>query len=279
MRHIPEPPVSITGPAYEYLYKLQEILNLTLEERNTVATGEETVKASGGGGVTANVKTTQDSEASDLKALIIKTAQAKADAARAQQTAEQAQQTAENAATAADYELMKQTIIEVNQSLTDLSARLSSEYVAASEFGRYIEQINAEIVANPESITQYYSFYSWLQANLDEVSASFTDYKVNTEGYIRTGIVYYEDNVPVYGVAVGQNLTVKEVDGETVVDQTNFRATYTAAKLSFWQGEYEMGYFSNDGLHTKSITVDGRIDQGPWRIDITNGWSLKWIGG
>ena len=164
-------------------------------------------------------------------------------------------------------------------SINALGFQMSEKYVAISDFGSYIEKINAEIVANPEAITQYYSFFSVLKANIEKVSADFETYKMGTEGYIRTGIVYYEDNLPVYGVAVGQNLTVTEVDGETVIDQTNFRATYTAKKLSFWQDAVEVAYVSNNRLYIKNITVLQAVTLGRWNIDGSDGLVFKWIGG
>ncbi len=164
-------------------------------------------------------------------------------------------------------------------SINALGFKMSEKYVAISDFGSYIQKINAEITANPEAITQYYSFFSVLKANLDKISADFETYKVGTEGYIRTGIVYYEDGLPVYGVAVGQNLTVTEVDGETVINQTNFRATYTAQKLSFWQDAVEVAYVSNNRLYINNITVLQAITLGRWDIDGTDGLSIKWIGG
>lgn len=181
------------------------------------------------------------------------------------------------------YQTLKSMIVKtadyVEQSMEQISAQLSGEYVAVSDFGSYMEKLNAYIEANPEAITQYYSFASDLQADMNKVDASFSDYKTNTEGYIRTGIVYYDGNMPVYGVAVGQNLTATEVDGEKVVDQNNFRATFTAKKLSFWQDSTEIAYVSNNQLYITHIVVldSMRIDR--WHMATQNGLAFQWIGG
>lgn len=181
------------------------------------------------------------------------------------------------------YQALKSMIIktadQVEQSMEQLTAQLSSEYVAISDFGSYMEKLNAYIEANAEAITQYYSFYSDLQADVEKVSASFSDYKVGTEGYIRTGIVYYDGALPVYGVAVGQNLTTTEIDGEEVVDQNNFRATFTAKKLSFWQDSTEIAYVSNNQLYITNIVVLDSMRLGKWHIATTNGLAFQWIGG
>ena len=117
-----------------------------------------------------------------------------------------------------------------------------------------------------------------LTAQLKE-NAAFSHYKVDTEGYIRTGIVYYEGAVPVYGVAVGQGLTCREVDGEKVVDQSNFRAVFTATRLSFWQDATEVAYVSNNRLYITSITVLGGIGIGQWSIGTAeDGLVFRWIG-
>ena len=128
------------------------------------------------------------------------------------------------------------TAARVEKTTQELTAQLKENYVAASDFGQYIATLSAYLEANPEALTQYYSFVSDLKTNVEAVDAAFSHYKVDTEGYIRTGIVYYEGAVPVYGVAVGQGLTCREVDGEKVVDQSNFRAVFTATRLSFWHG-------------------------------------------
>ena len=103
---------------------------------------------------------------------------------------------------------------QVQKTTAALTAKLEEEYVASSDFGSYVAKLSAQLEAAPEAVTQYYSFFSDLQANVEKVDAAFAHYKLDTEGYIRTGIVYYDGAAPVYGVAVGQDLTCREVDGE-----------------------------------------------------------------
>ena len=181
------------------------------------------------------------------------------------------------------YQTLKSMIVKtadtVQRRMDQLSAKLTGEYVAASEFGTYVERLNAYLEANPEALTQYYSFCSDLQANMEAVSAAFGQYRTETEGYIRTGIVGYDGAVPVYGVAVGQGLTVTDVDGETVVEQNDFRATFTASKLSFWQDASEVAYVSNNRLYITNITVLEGMSIGEWEISSENGLVIRWMGG
>ena len=180
------------------------------------------------------------------------------------------------------YETLRSMIIKtaarVEKTTQELTAQLKENYVAASDFGQYIATLSAYLEANPEALTQYYSFVSDLKTNVEAVDAAFSHYKVDTEGYIRTGIVYYEGAVPVYGVAVGQGLTCREVD-EKVVDQSNFRAVFTATRLSFWQDATEVAYVSNNRLYITSITVLGGIGIGQWSIGTAeDGLVFRWIG-
>ena len=132
-----------------------------------------------------------------------------------------------------------------------------------------------------EGETEYPHIPDWYAWERQQVRAELLEgsYRLDTEGYIRTGIVYYDGPSPVYGVAVGQNLTTTQIDGRQVVEQNNFRAVFTAQKLSFWQDSTEIAYVSNNRLYITNITVLDSITVGPWRMDSGSGLAFKWIGG
>ena len=174
--------------------------------------------------------------------------------------------------------MIVKTADTVQRRMDQLSTKLTGEYVAASELGPHVERLNAYLAATPAALTPYYSFFADLQASTETVSAAF-EQSVETEGYIRTGIVCYDGAVPQYGVAVGQNLTCREVDGETVVEQNDFRATFTASKLSFWQDASEVAYVSNNRLYITNITVLEGMSIGEWEISSENGLVIRWMGG
>lgn len=182
-----------------------------------------------------------------------------------------------------EYQNLKSLIIKtadtVQRRMDQLSARLEGEYVASSEFGSYVEKLSAYIEAHPDALTQYYSFCSDLQGDVDAVDAAFGSYEAGTEGYIRTGVVYYEGALPVYGVAVGQNLTTTLVDGVETVAQNDFRATFTAKRLSFWQDSTEVAYVSDNRLYIRDITVLDSVTLGGWKLASENGLAFQWIGG
>ena len=230
---------------YAYLFQMAQQLNLALEQLEQAESG--TVRAAGAssGGAAGGTKlAAADRQYQKLRSMIVKTAD------------------------------------QVRHTREELTARLQEEYVAVSDFGSYVASLSAYLEANPEAVTQYYSFFSDLKADVEAVDAAFRHYKVDTEGYIRTGIVSYDGAVPVYGVAVGQDLVCREVDGEQVVEQNNFRAVFTATRLSFWQDATEVAYVSNNRLYITNITVLGGIAIGDWSVEAAeSGLLFRWIGG
>ena len=231
----------IAARQYSYLFQMAQQLNLALEalESGAAVQGQGGVQQSPAGSAVASLQQQYET----LRSQIIKTAE------------------------------------QVEKTTEALTAKLEEEYVAQSQFGTYVQRLSAYLEANPEALTQYYGFWSDLQANVEAVDAAFNHYRVDTQGYIRTGIVSYEGDTPVYGVAVGQNLTTREVDGETVVEQNNFRAVFTARRLGFWQDDTEIAYLSDNRLYITDITVLSGLNVGQWRMDSTSGLAFQWMGG
>lgn len=231
----------IAARQYSYLFQMAQQLNLALEalESGAAVQGQGSVQSAPAG--SAVIALQQQYE--NLRSQIVKTAQ------------------------------------QVEKTTESLTAKLHEEYVAQSDFGTYVQRLSAYLEANPEALTQYYGFCGDLQANVAAVDAAFNHYRIDTQGYIRTGIVSYEGDTPVYGVAVGQNLTTRQVDGETVVEQNNFRAVFTARRLGFWQDDTEIAYLSDNRLYITDITVLSGLNVGSWRLDSNGGLSFQWMGG
>lgn len=231
----------IAARQYSYLFQMAQQLNLALEalESGAAVQGQGVVQQAPAGNAVAALQQQYE----NLRSQIVKTAE------------------------------------QVEKTTEALTAQLEEEYVAQSEFGTYVQRLSAYLEANPDALTQYYGFCGDLQANVAAVDAAFNHYRLDTQGYIRTGIVSYEGDTPVYGVAVGQNLTTREVDGETVVEQNNFRAVFTARRLGFWQDDTEIAYLSDNRLYITDITVLSGLNIGQWRVDSNGGLAFQWMGG
>lgn len=125
--------------------------------------------------------------------------------------------------------------------------QLSGNYVAVSDFGEYWQKATMTVDGNEFGIRQLYDYAAGIN----------NDFAVNSQQYVKTGLLYYNGAVPVYGVGVGNIETTVTKDGETVVDQTkNELVTVTPGRVSFWQGGDEIAYLSAKKLHFPSGTLE-----------------------
>ena len=125
--------------------------------------------------------------------------------------------------------------------------QLSGNYVAVSDFGKYWQKATMTVDGNEFGIRQLYDYAAGIN----------NDFTVNSQQYVKTGLLYYNGAVPVYGVGVGNIETTVTKDGETVVDQTkNELVTVTPGRVSFWQGGDEIAYLSAKKLHFPSGTLE-----------------------
>ena len=266
------PPKGIDPKVYNYLYQLAELLSVQsqkgaagaadVQRTASAAPGQQTAQQGGG-------TVWDESSAAALKSLIIKTA---------------------DETTSTQVTPLRQTLTEQAKGLADSIDELtktvngiSSEYVAASEFGTYIEKINAEIVASPESVTQYYSFVGELKNQITGLNKALQNYETATEGYICSGIVDYDGITPIYGVAVGQQLNVKTVviggKEEKEIEKKSFRAVFTPQELSFYVGATKVAYVASNKLYIPGdAEILGKFKVGSWTISTENGLSFKWGG-
>ena len=95
------------------------------------------------------------------------------------------------------------------------------------------------------------------------------------------GLLYYEDTIPRYGVAVGENMTTVIVDGKEVINRQNLCATFTSDRLSFWMSNAEIAYVSNRVLHIAAAQVEEMTIHEQWKMyeDADQGLCIEWIGG
>ena len=125
--------------------------------------------------------------------------------------------------------------------------QLSGNYVAVSDFGKYWQKATMTVDGNEFGIRQLYDYAAGIN----------NDFAVNSQQYVKTGLLYYNGAVPVYGVGVGNIETTVTKDGETVVDQTkNELVTVTPGRLSFWQSGSEVAYLTDKKLHFPSGTLE-----------------------
>lgn len=127
---------------------------------------------------------------------------------------------------------------------------LRSDYVAISDFGEYFETATVDIDGNSVGITQLYSYSAGIRNDMDDVN-------IHTQTYIKTGLLYYDGVVPVYGVGVGNVGTTVDANGEKVLDRNNLLGTYTADEIAFWYGGSKKAYINATSVYFPSATITG----------------------
>ena len=213
---------------------------------------------------------------------------------RAAEQAEQQPQTqtvqktvqAAQAQTAAELKsLIVKSADAVRKEMDRLETELKGSYVAASEFGTYLEKISQEIESDPTGLSRYFKFVSDIQADVEQVGTDFSAYKTDVEGYIRQGIVGYDGTVPILGIAIGRNIQTTRTGVETEqgvfdeIDKSSNMSVWTTEKLSFYIGGQETAYFSNGKLTVAQIAADRITGAGKWDVRFTAGVKFKWMGG
>lgn len=174
--------------------------------------------------------------------------------------------------------MIVKTASQVKAQMDAIRAKLEGEYVTASQFGEYRQEVSNEITATATGIIQSYGYEDRLNT-LDATMAGFLDYEVSTQQYIKTGLLYYdEEGVPRYGVAVGESETEITEDGEVLVSRAGLLATFTSDRLSFWQNGVETAWVSNGQWCARSLEIQQNIDLGPWQMEHKNGFVIKWTG-
>lgn len=219
-----------------YLFQLQRDLNVALDsvDSATKETAEITAAIAAENTVSATAKS--------LKSLIIKTAGV------------------------------------IQKEMDEWTQTLSGTYLAISDFGTYQEEVSQEITATATEIINSFDFNSTLEAyraRIEELEADNTilnTYKVQTEQYTKTGLLYYDEfDVPVYGYAVGEVLTRVIVNGEETVRREDLMATWSAGRLNFWQGGSIVAYYANNKMYVTDGEFLNSLQIGDWIITTAGG--------
>lgn len=181
---------------------------------------------------------------------------------------------------------LKQLIIKTADYAVEESEQftktLKGGYVAKSTFGEYRQETTAKLTATSESITQLYGYTAGINSKDER-------YGVTSQQYIKTGLLFHDDNgLPVYGVGVGNITTKTELNGEVIDETQGEVVTVTPGRISFWQQGAEVAYLSGKKLHfpsgtleasgavlSGSLTAAAGSKIGPWNVTESSIWYGK----
>lgn len=151
----------------------------------------------------------------------------------------------------------------------EISTKLEGLYVAESDFGTFVEATEQTI--NQTSLGVEQSFKNIQQILTDVENLNFALAEVNA--HINSGILYYDNGIPIYGIEIGQKTVV---DGVEVFDKF---ARFTSDRLSFYdQNGGEVAYLSDYKLYITNADVTRTLKLGAYEIDTTQGFRVKYIG-
>lgn len=155
----------------------------------------------------------------------------------------------------------------------ELKLKLSGNYVAVSDFGKYWREATLTVQGNELGIEQLFEYAAGVN----------NAYTVNSKQYVKTGLLYYDGVTPVYGLGVG-NIETTVANEKEVIDRTrNELLTVTPGRIGFWQDGSEIAYLTGKKFHfpagtleaysaklTGTVTAGAGSSFGPWTISETS---------
>ncbi len=165
---------------------------------------------------------------------------------------------------------------------------MESEYLARSDFGDYMEQVQTSFVTTARGVVESYDFASLIEA-VSGRTEELDLYLSSIRGEIRRGLITDpETGETVMGIAIAENLQftgqVHEEDGlkyyELAPGQT--LGLYTATGWQFWVNGSKRGWFdARDGrLHVISEVIEDELCLGgEWAVTQMGGLGIKYVGG
>ena len=148
----------------------------------------------------------------------------------------------------------------VNAYYQEIDRRLSSEYVAVSDFGTYKQEVQTD-----------YALKSDLAEMLTQITEEIDAGYIKTlKGTIKAGLI----DEDVYGIEIGQITT------EQGVETFNKYARFTAGSLEFYlPGSSEpVAYMTNNELVITNATIKYRLTLGKYVLDTADGLKFIWAG-
>lgn len=144
---------------------------------------------------------------------------------------------------AATFTSLKSLIIKsadiVDAYTESISRKLEGIYVAQSAFGTFAQETGQQIEENAEGIRRSFTNQQQILGSVAELENQLLD----VSAYVKTGLLYYDGEMPVYGVEIGQ----KNQENGTVTFQKYTRLR--AGKLSFYDSDdREVAYISDSQL-------------------------------
>lgn len=156
-----------------------------------------------------------------------------------------------------------------------IEMQLSGKYVAVSDYGAFTQETNAKISANSSQI----------EANFNDLQKVLTSIEsiMETEGYIKAGVVDEVNGVPMYGLEIGQTTTQTTDGGKE--DVFKAFARFTSDRLTFFDSYgNQAAWISQNTFTTPNLVIEdsgGTFKIGNLKDIVRSDGSIvtKYVGG
>lgn len=157
----------------------------------------------------------------------------------------------------------------------EINSRLEGLYVAESDFGTFVQRTSQDIESNSTMVERSFTnvqeitgelsdklrdMNTKVDSNLESIVKAIENINssiIEVNANIKSGLLYYENGIPVYGLEVGQRTMI---DGVEVFDKF---ARFTSDRLSFFdQNDNEVAYISDRKLYINHVEIRGTLKMG-----------------
>lgn len=177
-----------------------------------------------------------------------------------------------------NYDSLKTMIVKtaevVRHEMDEISTRLEDNYTALSDkFGEYQRNLTGTITATANGILQDYHF----EERITGLESDTENFERRINQYIFSGLVDAVNGK--YGIAIGENVTAYDAQGNPYLNTARKTATFTMDELAFWQGETKLAYISDNVFHIANGEVTDSMKMGNHTWKILSDGSMGLISG
>lgn len=160
-------------------------------------------------------------------------------------------------------DLVIKTADVVIQSDEKFTSQMNGNYVAISDFGKYLRDTTLDISGSSVGIEYLYNYASQLETDLD-------NYKVNQTSYIKQGLLDESGASPIYGVEVGLLSDSFKYNGKVIDTRSNLKTRITPTEMSWWAENKKLFYLDKDSVYFPYAKITGgsiNIGNGTFTVD------------
>jgi len=183
-------------------------------------------------------------------------------------------ETAQTEQAASLKSLIVKTAEVVRHEMDEIRAHLQDEYEALSdEFGEYERNLESTITATAQGVLQEYHYDERIQSVQDAAEG----FQRRIDQYIFSGLI--DEVNGKYGIAIGENVTSYDIEGNPYLNNARKTATFTMDELAFWQGETKLAWITDNVFHFAQGEVTKSMKMGNHTWTILSDGSMGLISG